>query len=306
METELSDIGVKPPSVSGEARRASCRKARTIKLRLRCPPDRTIEQLENHFRVESAIAARLKRANREERVRIYRTMYDDLFSKVPDHPRLMRREDTTRTATMNLVKLRLLRRFLDNAAVVVELGAGDCRFSYELCRHTGFVYGVDISDQRSGSDDVPENFEHVIYDGYNLPLEKGSVDIFFSDQLIEHLHPEDLALHFQMVLGILKDGGVYVFRTPHRFSGPHDISMYFCDEARGFHLKEWTYRELLPVLRGLGYQSCRGYRSLKGRSVRVPIQCFLLGESVLEALSGSVRRLLVYRLMPEICLAVTK
>jgi SAM-dependent methyltransferase len=285
---------------------ASYGETKTIKPRLRCPPDRTIEQLENHFRVESAIAARLKQANRGERVRIYRTMYDDLFSKVPDHPRLVRRRDAARTAAVNLVKLRLLRRFLDNATVAVELGAGDCRFSYELCRRTGFVYGVDISDQRSAFDDVPENFEHVVYDGYDLPLAKNSVDIFFSDQLIEHLHPEDLALHFQLVLGILKDGGVYVFRTPHRFSGPHDISMYFRDEACGFHLKEWTYRELLPIVRGIGYRSMRGYRGIKGRPIRMPIWSLMLVESVLGSLPGSARRSLAYRLSPEICMAVAK
>ncbi len=277
-----------------------------MKLRLPPPPDRTIEQLENHFKVESAIAACLKQADRNERARIYRTMYDELFAKVPDHPRLTRREDPKRTAAINLVKLRLLDRFLDDATVAVELGVGDCRFSFELCKHVGFVYGVDISDQSGAGNDVPENFKLVIYDGYNLPLEKNSVDVFFSDQLIEHLHPEDLALHFQMVREILKDGGIYVFRTPHRFTGPHDISMYFCDEPRGFHLKEWTYRELLPVLRELGYRSWRSYRSVKGRPIRVPVWCFILIESALKLLPDSTRRLLAYRLVPDICLVVAK
>lgn len=62
-----------------------------MKLKHPPPPGRTEEQLRNHYLVEKSIAERLKRANREERKRIYREMYDELFRKVPDHPRLTRR-----------------------------------------------------------------------------------------------------------------------------------------------------------------------------------------------------------------------
>jgi hypothetical protein len=62
-----------------------------MELRESLAPDRSYEQVLNHYLVEKAIADKLKEANREERKLIYETMYDELFEKVPDHPRLKRR-----------------------------------------------------------------------------------------------------------------------------------------------------------------------------------------------------------------------
>lgn len=274
-----------------------------MKLRTPPPPDRTVRQLKNHFEVEKAIASRLKQVDRAERARIHRTMYDELFEKVPDHPRLRRREDPQRSAAINRARLRLLNRFINNHTVMVELGPGDCRLSYELCRHVKSVYGVGLSDEREDYQDAPENFRLLVYDGYNLALEQNSIDIFFSDQLVEHLHPEDTALHFKMARDILRDGGVYVFCTPHKFTGPHDISKYFCKEPQGFHLKEWTYAELVSVLRELGYHSWQGFWSVKSQSFRVPVWCFLVVERLLRLLPAFARRVLGRYLLGNICLA---
>jgi SAM-dependent methyltransferase len=233
-------------------------------------------------------------------------MYDELFDKVPDHPRLTRRADPERAAAINGARLKLLERFLHQPATVAEFGSGDCRFAFELCRRARFVYGLDISDQRGRSDDTPENFELVIYDGYNLPLRENSVDLVLSEQLVEHLHPEDVSLHFQMARDILKGGGVYVLHTPHRFTGPHDVSKYFCDEPAGFHLKEWTYAELVSVLRESGYRSWEGFSSFRARPIRVPVACLILVESVLRVLPRFPRRLLARYLLRDIFLAARK
>ncbi len=165
-------------------------------------------------------------------------MYDELFKKVPDHPRLTKQEDPSTITKMKKSKLKLIKRFIDKSSIFVEFGPGDCLFAINLCNHVKFVYGVDISDQIRDSDNLPDNFKLIIYDGYNLQMPENSCDVVFSDQLIEHLHPEDIEFHFEMVRKILKPQGVYMFRTPHRFLGPHDISRFFSDEAEGFHLKE--------------------------------------------------------------------
>ena len=80
----------------------------------------------------------------------------------------------------------------------------------------------------------------MVYDGYTLPLDDACHDVVFSDQLIEHLHPEDTELHFGLVHRLLAPGGTYLFRTPHALCGPHDVSRWFSDTPQGFHLKEWT------------------------------------------------------------------
>jgi SAM-dependent methyltransferase len=119
----------------------------------------------------------------------------------------------------------------------------------------------------------------IVYDGYRLDaIPSNSIDLVFSDQLIEHFHPEDTKVHFELVHRILKPGGKYVFRTPHALTGPHDVSQYFSYEAEGFHLKEWTYTEIKTMLSGAGYSELHAYWNAKGTSLRVPYGLFALCE----------------------------
>lgn len=277
-----------------------------MKLLLPPPPDRTADQLRNHFEVERTIAARLKAADREERARIYRTMYDELFEKVPDHPRLARRDDRRRSEALSATRLGLYERFLNESMVVAEFGSGDCRFAHQLCRRVGFVYGVDISDQRGEHAAAPENFQLILFDGYRLPLDQASVDLVLSEQLVEHLHPDDATLHFTTVRNVLRENGAYVFRTPHRFTGPHDVSKYFCDQPEGFHLKEWTYAELIRVLSELGYRRCEAYWPFRSRAIRAPVWCFRIVESLLKRVPRPIRRWAARYLLREIFLAARK
>ncbi len=82
-----------------------------------------------------------------------------------------------------------------------------------------------------------------------------SYDVAISDQVIEHLHPDDLYEHFKGVFSILSSGGKYIFRTPHRYIGPSDVSKVFkCDRPMGMHLKEYTYQELKELLERAGFK----------------------------------------------------
>ena len=75
-----------------------------------------------------------------------------------------------------------------------------------------------------------------------------------SNQVIEHLHPEDLEAHLRGAYSILKGGGRYVFCTPHRYTGPHDVSRVFkTDEPKGMHLREYTYQELVEAVKRAGF-----------------------------------------------------
>ena len=60
-----------------------------FKLRKKLPEGRTLKQIQNHYIVEKALAQKLKQSTRGERTKLYSIMYDELFSKVPDHPRLV-------------------------------------------------------------------------------------------------------------------------------------------------------------------------------------------------------------------------
>jgi SAM-dependent methyltransferase len=274
----------------------------SMKLKRKLPKDRTFEQLRKHYEVERPIAAKLKKADREERKRIFPMMYNELFTKVPDHPRNRARKSVDEIQASNRQKLQLVKERLNDSTVFVEFGPGDCRFAFEVCKHVKKVYAVDISDQRAEKLQVPENFELIIYDGYNLDIESDSVDVAFSDQLIEHLHPEDVEDHFQLVKRILGDDGLYILRTPHAFFGPHDISKYFSDEPEGLHLKEWTYSEIGKILKRLNFSSWDGFwrinRKLNKKLIRIPFYYFKITEEMLRGLPKKPQRFLSRLFLP--------
>lgn len=277
-----------------------------LPLKLPIPPNRSYESVWHHFEVERAIADRLKAADRATRKEIYSTMYDELFAQVPDHPRLTRRADAAATAKMNRHKLALAKPFAKPGSSFLEFGPGDCRFALEMTRHVGQVYAVDIADQIGPDIERPNNFDLVVYNGYDLDLPDNSVDTAFSDQLIEHLHPEDTADHFRLVHRLLKPGGVYTFRTPYRFTGPHDVSRYFSEEAECFHLKEWTFGELASELRTLGYRRIKAYWFGRNHLIRLPMIAFLALELVYPRLPLNWRRGPLRYLTPGISMAAYK
>jgi SAM-dependent methyltransferase len=250
-----------------------------MKIKKKLPPNRTYEQVKNHYLVERSIAKKLKNSNREERKKIFGTMYKELFRKVPDHPRLTRRVSQQLTDEANKGKMSLVDGFIDKSTVFAEFAPGDCRFSCEVAMRVKYVYGIDISDQRDPKSIIPKNFKLVIYNGYDLnEIDNNSIDIIFSDQLIEHIHPDDTLLHFKLAHKVLKRGGKYVFRAPHSLTGPHDVSQYFSDEPEGFHLKEWTHIEIKPILKALGFSAMHTYWHARGTNIRMPYFYFAFCE----------------------------
>lgn len=273
-----------------------------MKLTKPLPPNRSFDQVLNHYLVEKSIADKLKKSNRKERRVIHSTMYEELFSQVPDHPRLTRRQSVGLTSSANKGKLNHVGKFLKESSVFVEFAPGDCKFAFEVAKRVKYVVGVDISDQRNPADISPDNFRLIVYDGWNLKeIEDNSVDLVFSDQLIEHFHPEDTELHFQLVHRILKLGGKYIFNTPHLLTGPHDISQYFSYEAEGFHLKEWTYTELNGILTGLGYSKFHTYWRGRGLDIKMPHSYYAVCESVLGAIPKRYIRTIARFLIPSLC-----
>jgi hypothetical protein len=278
-----------------------------MKLKRSLPPNRNFEQVMNHYLVEKSIAEKLKKSNIEERKLIYATMYDELFNKVPDHPRLVQRHDDQLTFRSNTSKMVLVKRYFDKSAVFAEFAPGDCRFVMEVSRHFKWAYGIDISDQRNPTDNAPENFKLIIYDGFNLnEIEQNCIDIMFSDQLIEHLHPEDCRHHFKLVHSKLKPGGKYIFRTPHAYRGPSDVSGYFSDEPEGFHLKEWTYMEINALLKDIRYSSIHSFWNAKGINIRTPYIYYKLCEKFLILLPKRYLRYLARYLLPGVIIVAVK
>ena len=267
---------------------------------------RTQEQLRRHFEVERELARRLLNSKREERSALLPTLYNELFERVPDHPRLQRRDTEASSRKSVAARMRLLEGHLRPEMSFLEFAPGDCRLAFEVCSYVRKVIAVDISDQSGSGATVPSNFELIVFDGYKLDLPDQCADLVFSYQFLEHLHPDDVELHLSLAYRLLKPGGSYVFDTPHRYSGPHDISKFFTDTPQGFHLKEWTYAELFRLLRKTGFTRVYTYRAGKQRRCRLCNAVTLFAEALLGVLPRGIRRRASSRLFQSVAVVALK
>ncbi len=267
---------------------------------------RSLEQLRHHFEVERELAQRLLHSTRPERTKLFASLYGELFARVPDHPRLLRRDTDESTRQAVAARLALLRGKLPGVKNFLEIAPGDCRLAFEVCQHVEKVYGVDISDQ-SGEEVVrPSNFELVVYDGYQLNLPDNTVDLAFSYQFLEHLHPDDVVPHFELIKRVLKPGGAYIFSTPHRFSGPHDVSCYFSDTPQGFHFREWTHFELRDLVKQLGFSSWYTYRLGKVRESALWNLATFGAEHLIDVLPRKLQKRISERLFNSVIMICYK
>ncbi len=267
---------------------------------------RTREQLRSHYEVEKELARRLLHSTREERPALLASLYRELFERVPDHPRLTRRETPENSRRSVEARMRLLRPHLRPETRFLEFAPGDCRLAYEVCKTAASVIAVDISDQRHPGEEVPANFTLVLYDGFELKIPDAAADLVFSYQFLEHLHPEDFQPHLELAHRLLRPGGVYIFDTPHRFSGPHDISGYFSSVPEGFHFKEWTYREMREALARAGFTRFAFHRRGRLRQSPLALRLTLTGEILAGLLPFSLRRKISRRFLQSVSIAAYK
>lgn len=261
-------------------------------------PSRTRNQLRHHFDAERELADRLRGSSRDERRTLYATVYDELFQRVPDHPQLSRKGNAEQRLAFAQAQLRELRTLLTPESTFLEIGAGDCALSYAVAPYVRQVYALEVSEEIARSTGAPQNVDLVISDGTSIPIPEGSVDVAYSNQVMEHLHPDDAREQLANIRRALVPGGIYICVTPNRLAGPHDISRYFPEEtavAVGFHLKEYTLMELRDLFHEAGFSSVRRYLRLRGRYVSVPISVFILLEAVLSRIPARLRNRLTHQ-----------
>lgn len=253
---------------------------------------RSEEQLREHYRIERELADRLRTSTRHERRRLYRMVYDELLQRVPHHPRLCEKhdDDWCRQRGREIERqIRFLGRFLSLRTVFLEVGAGDCALALRVCDFAERVYAVDVSSTAIGAS-RPANLSFVFTNGTDLAVPERSVDVVFSNQLLEHLHPDDALEQTRSIYAALAPGGIYVCVTPNRLYGPCDVSGYFEDRPTGLHLHEYSSREMRALLAAQGFTRVRFYCGARGWFVPCPYWILAGVESVLERLPARLRR----------------
>jgi SAM-dependent methyltransferase len=250
---------------------------------------RNVADLRRHYDVERELADRLRTSSPADRRALYGEIYNELFARVPDHPQLTRKVSPERSREKFMAEFRLVQKFITPEARFLEIGAGDCALSLHVARHVREVTAIDVSDTILKDVAAPANVRLRVFDGCDIPVEPGTIDVAYSNQVIEHLHPEDAALQLASILRSLRPGGCYVCVTPNRLNGPHDISQYFDTVATGLHMKEYTYRDIDDFFRSLGFDDTRACLGIKGRFAALPIAYAGAIESLLSALPARLR-----------------
>ncbi len=213
---------------------------------------RSAERITAHYLVERRLADNLRTSTKCERENgAYNRLYDTLLNEIYDHPRRAASHDPSDDYADRQV--RLLRRELRPDDVFLDIGGGDCRIALSVAPHVSKSIVVDVSDALVPKDIKATNFEFVKNRCADIPVPDESVSFIYSNQVLEHIHPDDVGDRMREVYRILKPGGRYLCRTPNKFSGPHDISMYFDDTARGTHMREYSYESLYKLMNGAGF-----------------------------------------------------
>jgi len=245
---------------------------------------RDMDRLRFHYDVEKRLARRLMDSTPEERRHLYTAVYDELFRTVEDHPQHTDKhaDDTTRIER----QLNLIRPLVSPTDVFLEIGAGDCKLSMGIAPHVKRVVAIDVSPEIVATKGLPGNVEVMISDGTSIPVEPASADFIYSNQLMEHLHPDDAVEQLRNIFTALRPGGRYMCITPNRISGPHDISRHFNPVAEGLHLREYSYRELRDLFRQVGFRKVDAMVASRGvKLFTAPLASMLPLEGAIEHLA---------------------
>jgi SAM-dependent methyltransferase len=214
---------------------------------------RSVERYLAHYEVETELAERLRRSTRADRTRYYSAIYNEMYQRVPDHPMLVNKGQPGALDAKVRRRLALFKRFVTRNSTFLEIGAGDGHMCRAMAKVVKKVYAVEVSEEIARGVDPPPNMEAIITDGLTLPVPEGTVSLISSDNVIEHIHPDDAADHISAICRALAPGGVCVCMTPNGLVGPFDISQGIDDEPRGFHLREYTYTELRRIFLQAGF-----------------------------------------------------
>ncbi len=152
-----------------------------------------------HYLLEKRLAQRIMASSRQDRVRVTMDAYNELFSSIPWHPARACSEEAGQASLRE--KWVLFGHLLGPHASLLEIGAGNGDWTrLAACKTAGRCVGIDISREvlvsKPGD---PPNLELRVMDAVDLDLPANTFDLAISDQLIEHLHPDDVELHLASV-----------------------------------------------------------------------------------------------------------
>lgn len=266
-------------------------------------------EIEQQLCLESELARRLLEADENTRAKLYGPVYDQIY-EISLRGRGPKAEDQQFGSGPYMFPI--LTRLSRPGDQVLEVGCGCGYLSLELARSGRQVTGVDVSSvaieqaqrhaERFPSAGAPD---FVCVSGLELPFPFNSFDLVFSVEVLEHLHEADVPRYLAGAFRVLRPGGRFWVKTPNRLLdisaeerfGVDDRSHHHGDNPN-VHLKEWTYAELMPLLKQAGFRDLSSFwqRPSINFFPRLPARVKLNAERALRWLPFTrVRRLLMYQ-----------
>lgn len=223
-----------------------------------------VDQIYKHWELEKKLSKMLLSTNKDNRMETFIYAYETLYKELPWL--LKSGSNLNENLTESIYDKRWL-RILNNVKGlrIYEVGSGNGALINCISEKGAICTGSEIAMARP----IKKENGYVRWnntDGINLTKfeKKASFDIVISDQLIEHLHPDDINDHFENSYALLAQGGKYIFYTPHFYSGPGDVSLIFKRPvAEAMHLKEYKYYELYNILKQSGFKNIKTIDSKK-------------------------------------------
>jgi ubiquinone/menaquinone biosynthesis C-methylase UbiE len=151
---------------------------------------------------------------------------------------------------------RYVRASLGRGKRVLEIGCGFGTTALQVGAGRNEVVAVDVAPvaieaARRFASGRP-NLRFLTMQATHLDFPDEGFDVAYSSDLVEHLHPEDLAVHLREVCRVLRPGGLYIVKTPSELTGPHAGKEP--GDSGCLHLREYRYGTLTPLLREAGFR----------------------------------------------------
>lgn len=255
------------------------------------------KEIKSQYECEKDIAFKLLNSKKEERKKLYSSIYSAFGKKFPD---------AFFSAIHTQREVNQIKKFIDKESRFLEIGTGLGSFTREISKHVKNVFSIDVVDGTKGSLLNIKNINQSLFSGLEADLPDNYFDVAYSNQVFEHLHPEDADSHLEIVNKALKEGRIYIMITPHRFCGPHDVSKYFDRIASGLHLREYTYQELLKISKDNNYSNCYTYYQRNKYSIKVNKFFVILFEKTISILPHRFRKIISRIFLPSIMVVFIK
>ena len=153
---------------------------------------------------------------------------------------------------------------IDPGSVVVDLGCGKGRHSFEALRRGARVYAIDLdhnalaevaamASAMASVGETPPSASCICINASAsaLPLAAGSVDVVIASEVLEHIADDELAL--SEIVRVLKPAGVAVVSVPRKW--PEKVCWALSDDyhnAAGGHVRIYRSSALKARLRRTG------------------------------------------------------